>query len=367
MTISTLIETSDLRSEAISRYKPISSPAELGAEIPCSLRAKETVSRSRRDIQEILVGFDDHRLLVVCGPCSIHDVKGALDYAERLRVLAKEVEDDVLVVMRTYFEKPRSVIGWKGLVYDPDLTGNAATTNGLGIARRLLARVTEMGLPCATEFLNPVVAPYQEDFISYGSIGARTSESQIHRELVAGLAMPVGIKNNLKGDIGSAVNAVKAANQPHSLFANDAYGRPSIARVSGNAYSHVFLRGGQAGPNLDSDSIRNAYESLSSESLTRPVMVDCSHANSGKDYRNQGKNARRVTEQFLNDNAEIAGIMIESNLEEGSQEFRAGDWHAQGQSITDCCIGWKETECLIRDIACELKTRINRKKRLPSL
>lgn len=361
--IKTLV-SSELETEL--KFTPIHSPIELRAEIPCSPSVSSRVSSSRIEIQNLLRGLDDHRLLVVCGPCSIHDANAAFEYAQRLAKLANEVQDDILLVMRTYFEKPRSVVGWKGLLYDSELEGSQATISGLGIARRILVSIAELGLPCATEFLNPIMAPYQQDLLSYGSIGARTVESQIHRELAAGLNMPVGMKNNLAGETASSINAIRAANRPHSLFSNDEYGRPSIAHVRGNPHAHIFLRGGKSGPNLDSHSIRSAFNELSSEYLRRPVMLDCSHANSGKDYRQQGANAQRVADQFLETNSEIAGFMLESNLEEGSQSFQAGEGHVFGQSITDGCIGWKETESLIKEIAAQLKTRSLRKKRLPS-
>ena len=344
---------------------PIPSPQDLRDQIPCRATIKELVSSSRAEIQNILRGLDEHRLLVLCGPCSIHGTSGAFDYAQRLAKLASEVREDILLVMRTYFEKPRSIVGWKGLLYDPELEGSSATVGGLCVARRILASIAELGLPCATEFLNPMLAPYQEDFLSYGSIGARTVESQIHRELAAGLDMPIGMKNNLAGEALSSINAIKAANRPHSFFANDASGRPSITNVRGNPYAHIFLRGGKC-PNLDSRSVQEAHTALLSDILQRPVMLDCSHANSGKDYRQQAANARKVADQFLGSNPEIAGFMLESNLVEGSQRFQAEGGHISGQSITDGCIGWSETETLLKNIATQLKRRSPGKKRLPS-
>ncbi len=348
------LASSEIESE--SNFTPIPSPMELRSEIPCSPIVSAQISSSRKEIQNILLGNDDHRLLVVCGPCSIHDSNAAIDYAQRLANLASEVQDHLLLVMRTYFEKPRSVVGWKGLLYDSELGGTPATSGGLRIARRILVNIAEQGLPCATEFLNPILAGYQEDLLAYGSIGARTVESQIHRELAAGLKMPIGMKNNLAGETASSINAVKTANRPHRLFSNDEYGRPSIAQVRGNPYAHVFLRGGKSGPNLDDQSIRLACTELASANLRRPIMVDCSHANSGKDFRQQGSNARKIADQFLKTNPEIAGFMLESNLEEGSQSFQAGEGHVFGQSITDGCIGWEETESVLREIAAQMKT-----------
>ncbi len=350
-----------------SRYTSIPTPHELKAEIPLSARAAVRVEGQRQAIRDILRGEDRHRLLVICGPCSIHDANAAYEYAQRLARLAREVEDDMLVVMRTYFEKPRSVVGWKGLFYDPELAGSSATVSGLALARRILSSLVELDLPCATEFLNPALAPYQEDLIAYGSIGARTVESQIHRELAAGLSMPVGMKNSLSGDLGTSLNAVRAASLPHSSFSSDAFGRPAIAHVPGNPFAHPFLRGGESGPNLDSVSIRRAHRELDRTDLRRSVVVDCSHANSGKDFRRQWANARQVASQFLAQSPETAGFMLESNLEPGRQDFQAGQGHLAGCSITDGCIGWAETESLLREIALELKTRSPRKKKLPSL
>ena len=326
MNTETLAQIANAKMNRTSKSVPLPSPDQLRSTIPRTPNSEKTVNRSRSEIEEILTGKDDHRLLVVCGPCSIHDINASMEYARRLASLAKSVEDEIAIVMRTYFEKPRSVVGWKGLVYDPELAGVSAPNNGLSIARRLLSQINEMDLPCATEFLNPVIAPYLEDLISYGAIGARTAESQIHRELVSALPLPVGMKNGMQGDLQSAVNAIQAANQA----------------------------------NLDRQSIQSATESLASSTLKRPVMIDCSHANSNKDYRKQGPNAINATELFLNDSPEIAGIMLESNIAEGSQRFQAGNKHTYGQSITDSCIGWNETENLIHKIARKLKSRHHR-------
>ena len=360
MNTETLAQIANTKMDRTSKSVPLPSPDQLRSTIPRTPNSEKTVNRSRSEIEEILTGKDDHRLLVVCGPCSIHDINASMEYARRLASLAKSVEDEIAIVMRTYFEKPRSVVGWKGLVYDPELAGVSAPNNGLSIARRLLSQINEMDLPCATEFLNPVIAPYLEDLISYGAIGARTAESQIHRELVSALPLPVGMKNGMQGDLQSAVNAIQAANQAHSIFAIDAQGAPAIIQAPGNPYPHVFLRGGHQGPNLDRQSIQSATESLASSTLKRPVMLDCSHANSNKDYRNQGPNAINATELFLNDSPEVAGIMLESNIVEGSQHFQAGNKHTYGQSITDSCIGWNETENLIHKIARKLKSRHHR-------
>ncbi len=340
-----------LSEEETACISRLPSARKLRAEIPRSETSGGFVSKFRGEIEAILEGRDTRRVLIVCGPCSIHDTNAALEYAERLQALSDRVRDEALLVMRTYFEKPRSVAGWKGMVYDPELAGARADLNGLAIARRLLACINENGMPCATEFLNPLLAPYFQDLISYGSIGARTIESQIHRELAAGLPMPIGMKNSLSGDIQSAVNAIKASSRPHSAFSTDDMGRTCIAHLDGNPMSHVFLRGGRSGSNCDIDSIRLAARLLGSDRLRRPVMVDCSHANSEKDFRKQGVNARKVAQLFGEGVREVAGIMLESNLKEGSQAFRAGTRHDTGRSITDGCIGWIETESIVLEIA----------------
>jgi 3-deoxy-7-phosphoheptulonate synthase len=360
MKFETIAQTDNPKTDRTPKSVPLPSPDQLRDAIPRTPGSERTVDRSRVEIERILMGEDDHRLLVVCGPCSIHDINASMDYARRLANLSKSVEDDIAIVMRTYFEKPRSVVGWKGLVYDPELAGASAPNNGLSIARRLLSQINEMGLPCATEFLNPVIAPYLEDLISYGAIGARTAESQIHRELVSSLSIPIGMKNDMQGNLQSAVNAIQSANQAHSIFGIDAQGAPAIIQAPGNPYAHVFLRGGHQGPNLDRRSTQSATKFLASSTLKRPIMLDCSHANSNKDYRNQGPNAFDATELFINGTSEIAGIMLESNLIEGSQRFQAGSNHTYGQSITDSCIGWNETELLVHKIARKLKSRRDR-------
>ena len=351
----TLAESKDTAGDGSS----LPSPRSLRAAIPRSPIASATVKQGRQTIERILEGSDD-RLLLVCGPCSIHDINASLDYAKRLSKLARRVEDSIAIVMRTYFEKPRSVVGWKGLVYDPNLDGATAPSLGLGIARRLLNRVNELGLPCATEFLNPVIAPYIEDHIAYGAIGARTAESQIHRELASQLPMPIGMKNDMQGNVDSALNAIRSANQPHSFFGANEDGRAAILSSPGNPHAHVFLRGGYSGPNLDLDSIESATSKLDSAKLKRPIMLDCSHANSGKDFRKQGPNALKAARLFAEGQRAIAGIMLESNLVEGNQPIDPNDTRTYGQSVTDSCIGWEETETIVCEIHQRLKTGIHR-------
>lgn len=347
----TLAESTDSPGDSSS----LPSPRNLKSAIPRSPVAAATVKQGRQTVKRILNGSDD-RLLVVCGPCSIHDINSSLDYAKRLSRLARRVQDKVTIVMRVYFEKPRSVVGWKGLVYDPNLDGAAAPSLGLRIARRLLNRINELGLPCATEFLNPVIAPYIEDHIAYGAIGARTAESQIHRELASRLAMPIGMKNDMQGNIDTALNAIRSSNQPHSFFGSNEDGRAAILSSPGNPYAHVFLRGGYNGPNLDRDSIGSAASKLASANLKRPIMLDCSHANSGKDFRKQGPNALEAVRLLAEGQPAIAGIMLESNLVEGNQPIDSSDERTYGQSVTDSCIGWEETEAIILEIRQCLKS-----------
>ena len=261
------------------------------------------------------------------------------------------VEDQLVLIMRVYFEKPRTVLGWKGLIYDKDLSGLPASPSGLPRARELLCEISHLGVPCATEFLNPMVASYFNDCMAYGSIGARTVESQIHRELASTLEMPVGIKNSTDGSLDAAINAVKAARHPHSAFAFDEEGRPAIVETSGNPYAHVCLRGGRPGSNLNLAAAREVEARLPNGSLERPVMMDCSHANSQKDYRRQSQNAKDVARMFEVGDNPIAGVMIESHLKEGSQNLGAEGQLVYGQSITDGCIGWEETEELVAEVA----------------
>ena len=319
--------------------------------LPLSNGAAETLNRARPEIQGILSGADDQRLILLCGPCSIHDTEAALEYASKLSGLVAAYQDQLLVIMRVYFEKPRTTLGWKGLIYDEDCSGLPASPSGLRRARELLLDISEMGVPCATEFLNPMAATCLDDCIACGSIGARTAESQIHRELASLLEMPVGIKNGTDGSLASAVNAVKAARQLHSAFAFDGEGRPAIVETRGNSFAHVCLRGGRSGSNLNLTAVREVESQLIDNPLKRPIVMDCSHANSEKDYRKQRGNAVRVAQIFTEGASSIAGLMIESHLKEGSQRLEADKPLVYGQSITDGCIGWEETEQLVGEIS----------------
>jgi len=291
---------------------------------------------------------EDPRLLVVIGPCSIHDEKSALEYATRLAALRKEVAGQMEIVMRVYFEKPRTTIGWKGLINDPHLDGSQDIEAGLKIARRLLLAITGMGLPAATEFLDPIVPQYIADLVTWAAIGARTTESQTHREMASGLSMPVGLKNNTDGSLQSAIDAMGAARQPHSFLGMDQDGVTSIVRTTGNSSTHIVLRGGRTQTNYDAKSIRAAEEKLQSEHLPPVLMVDCSHANSGKQHAKQEDVWRSVIQQRVGGTRSLVGLMVESNLNEGNQPIPKNLADLRyGVSLTDSCIGWETTERML--------------------
>jgi 3-deoxy-7-phosphoheptulonate synthase len=328
--------------------RPIVAPEDLKRVFPLNERGAEFVAASRRAFREVMYGRDP-RLVAVVGPCSIHDADAALDYARRLAALAAELRDQLLVVMRVYFEKPRTTIGWKGLVNDPDLDGSYRISKGLGIARRLLCRITDLGLAVGTETLGPINPQYLADLIGWGCIGARTSESQIHREMVSGLSFPVGIKNSTDGNLQNAIDAIKAAGHPHSFLGITHDGRAAIVQTVGNPDVHIVLRGGTE-PNYDPASIAATEGLLAGAGLRAGVMVDCSHGNSRKDHTRQGEVAESVLEQVAGGNRTIFGFMLESFLEEGNQSVGEDlSDLAYGVSITDKCIDWPTTERLLRD------------------
>ena len=318
-------------------------PDALKQEIPLTEGAERTVIEGRETIQRILDGRDP-RLLVVVGPCSIHDVDAALDYARRLRRLADQVKDSLYIVMRVYFEKPRTTVGWKGLINDPHLNGSFEIEEGLHIARQLLVDLAEMGLPLATEALDPISPQYLQDCISWSAIGARTTESQTHREMASGLSCPVGFKNGTDGSLDVAVNALQSVAHPHNFLGIDQAGKVAIIRTRGNAYGHVVLRGGNGKPNYDSVSVALAEQELTRAGIKPNIMVDCSHANSNKDPALQPLVMENVTNQILEGNRSIIGLMVESHIGWGSQKIP--DDHSQlkyGVSITDACIDWDAT------------------------
>jgi len=323
-------------------------PNELKAELPVTEVANRTVVESRERVTRILNG-DDPRLLVVVGPCSIHNVDAALEYAQRLGKLRQKVADRMEVVMRVYFEKPRTTIGWKGLINDPHLDGSRDIEAGLRMARKLLLEVTELGLPAGTEFLDPIVPQYTAGLISWAAIGARTTESQTHREMASGLSMPVGYKNATDGSLQTAVDAMLAARSPHSFLGIDEDGVTSIVRTSGNPHGHIVLRGGRGRTNYDPESIGEAAATLKKGDASAALMVDCSHANSGKKPERQEVVWQSVIAQRATGNKSLIGLMVESNLEEGSQPFpRPPEALKPGVSITDACVSWETTERMLR-------------------
>jgi 3-deoxy-7-phosphoheptulonate synthase len=340
-----MYRTQDLHVKEIVR---LLSPRELKAQTPSHDAINATVARSRERVIRIL-RQEDPRLLVVIGPCSIHDEKGALEYAEKLNALRKEFADRMEIVMRVYFEKPRTTIGWKGLINDPHLDGSQDIETGLKIARRLLLEITGMGLPAATEFLDPIVPQYIADLITWAAIGARTTESQTHREMASGLSMPVGLKNSTDGSLQIAIDAMGATRHAHSFLGINENGETSIVRTTGNPHAHVVLRGGRAKTNYDAESIRAAEEKLISEKLPPVLMVDCSHANSEKKFAKQEDVWRSVIQQRVEGTRSLLGLMVESNLFEGSQPIPNDLKDLRyGVSLTDSCIGWETTERMLR-------------------
>ncbi|MGM0985214.1 MAG: 3-deoxy-7-phosphoheptulonate synthase [Pseudomonadota bacterium] len=318
-------------------------PEALKREIPLTDAAERTVIEGRETIQAILDGRDP-RLLMVVGPCSIHDVDAALDYARRLRRLADEVKDSLYIVMRVYFEKPRTTVGWKGLINDPHLNGSFEIEEGLHIARQLLVDLSELGLPLATEALDPISPQYLQDCISWSAIGARTTESQTHREMSSGLSCPVGFKNGTDGSLDVAVNALQSVSHPHNFLGIDQGGQVAIIRTRGNDYGHVVLRGGNGKPNYDSVSVALAEQELKKAGIKPNIMIDCSHANSNKDAALQPLVLENVTNQILEGNRSIIGLMVESNIGWGNQKMTDDPGElAYGVSITDACIDWDTT------------------------
>ncbi|HSP59086.1 MAG TPA: 3-deoxy-7-phosphoheptulonate synthase [Halomonas sp.] len=320
------------------------SPEDLKQAVPLTAPAERTVIEGRETIQRILDGRDP-RLLMVVGPCSIHDVDAALDYARRLRRLADEVQDSLYIVMRVYFEKPRTTVGWKGLINDPHINDSFEIEEGLHIARRLLVELAEMGLPLATEALDPISPQYLQDCISWSAIGARTTESQTHREMASGLSSPVGFKNGTDGSLDVAVNALQSVAHPHNFLGINQTGQVAIIRTRGNAYGHVVLRGGSGKPNYDSVSVALAEQELKKAGVTPNIMIDCSHANSNKDAALQPLVLENVTNQILDGNRSIIGLMVESNIGWGNQKIPEDRSQLKyGVSITDACIDWETTE-----------------------
>jgi 3-deoxy-7-phosphoheptulonate synthase len=333
----------------VASFRSLITPRELKAELPLTPCSQATVTSGRSIVRAILDGHDS-RFLAIVGPCSIHDVAAAREYAERLATLAADLAARVAVVMRTYFEKPRTTVGWKGLINDPHLDDSFDMEQGLRLARRLLLDITELGLPAATEMLDPITPQYIDDLVSWAAIGARTIESQTHRQMASGLSMPVGYKNTTEGRIEPALDAFRAALAPHRFLGIDEDGRTSIITTSGNPAGHLLLRGGRERTNYDPQRIAEAASQLEAAGLPPRILVDCSHANSGKRHERQQVVWSSVIEQRAQGNGALIGAMLESNLEEGRQDLTADVSHLRrGVSITDACIGWDETERLLRD------------------
>jgi 3-deoxy-7-phosphoheptulonate synthase len=339
----------------IKEIKELAPPAHVLREFPASQKAAETAFEARSAIHRILFGADD-RLLVVIGPCSIHDTAAAMEYAHRLKAEAERLKNDLLVVMRVYFEKPRTTVGWKGLINDPQLDGSFRINDGLRIARKLLSDVNDLGLPAATEFLDMITPQYVADLIAWGAIGARTTESQVHRELASGLSCPVGFKNGTDGNIRIAVDAIKAAQSPHHFLSVTKAGHSAIVSTSGNEDCHLILRGGK-GPNYDAASVDAACKELAASGVTGKLMIDFSHANSSKQHKRQVDVARDVGGQMAAGDDRIIGVMVESHLKEGRQDLKPGVELEYGKSITDACIGWEDSLTVLDVLADAVRQR----------
>ena len=340
----------------IRDVRPLISPALLQYELPADDDVQAFVERSRSEVAAVVHGSDP-RLLVVVGPCSIHDHAQAIAYAQRLRALADELREDLLLVMRVYFEKPRTTVGWKGYINDPRLDGTFRINEGLRLARQLLLEVAQLGLPAATEFLDLLSPQYISDLISWGAIGARTTESPSHRQLASGLSCAIGFKNGTDGSVQMAADALVACRSPHAFMGMTKMGVAAVFETEGNGDCHVILRGGSRGPNYGAADVEAACALLRKAGVTERVMVDCSHANSGKDYRRQPEVARDLARQIAGGESRILGVMIESHLHEGKQELKAGVPLKAGVSITDGCIGWEQTETSLRELAAAVRSR----------
>ncbi len=335
----------------IVAHEVLVTPEQLKAKLPVSEEVREHVQEAREAVCRVL-DRTDHRLLLVIGPCSIHDVDAARDYARRLRALAQELEDSLLIVMRAYFEKPRTTIGWKGLINDPHLDDTFCVAEGLEIARSLLLDIATLGLPLSTEALDPITPQYMQDLIVWSAIGARTAESQTHREMASGLSSVIGFKNGTDGSLDVAVNALQSVASPHRFLGISPSGQVAVLHTRGNSHAHIVLRGGSNGPNYSKDHIAACEAALREIHQTANIMVDCSHANSNKDHNRQIEVARDVAAQITAGNQSIIGLMIESNIDEGNQPLTQDRTALRyGVSVTDACIGWEQTELLLRELS----------------
>ena len=344
-----------IKDTRIKSFVKLVSPEDACKNIPVPTDQVAAIKSHRNAIRDIMEGRDK-RVLIIVGPCSIHDTRAGIEYARKLQTLAQEVKDQILVVMRVYFEKPRTTVGWKGLINDPDLDGTNNVTKGLIEARKFLAEIANIGLPAASEFLDPYVPQYISDLVSWVAIGARTTESQTHREMASGLSMPVGFKNATDGGLQVAIDAMVSASHPHSFLGIDEQGVTSVVNTEGNPDVHLILRGGNSGPNYSREHIDETLRRLKPAPGQRPIMIDCSHGNSNKDYTKQGNVFQDVIEQYIKGQREILGIMLESNLSAGKQPLKPSNL-TYGVSITDGCIDWQETETLIKEAHKKLSSR----------
>jgi 3-deoxy-7-phosphoheptulonate synthase len=346
----------DVSNLHVTGFQPLIAPQELLTELPLGEARAETVRRTRAAVRAIVAG-DDDRLLVVVGPCSVHDVTAAVDYARRLAAAAHSLAAELCVVMRVYFEKPRTTVGWKGLINDPGLDGSHDLHRGLRTARRLLLDVLDLGVPVGCEFLDPTGPQYIADAVSWGAIGARTTESQVHRQLASGLSMPVGFKNGTNGNVQAAVDACRAAHGQHVFFGVDGAGRAAVVTTTGNPDVHVILRGGTSGPNYQTDHVEEALNAVEKAGLARTVMIDASHGNSGKDHLRQAMVAGEIAAQIGDGQRGIAGVMLESFLVAGRQDLTNPATLTYGQSVTDACMDWETTAGLLADLADAVRKR----------
>jgi 3-deoxy-7-phosphoheptulonate synthase len=348
------IKTDELRTTLIEN---LASPAQLAEQIPLSTATADFIMQSRKEIEAVISG-EDKRLLVIIGPCSIHDTTAAIDYAKKLTVLRDKYKNELLIVMRVYFEKPRTTVGWKGLISDPDLDKSFHVAKGLKLARNLLVEINDLGLPAGTEFLDMVTGQYISDLISWGAIGARTTESQVHRELASALSCPVGFKNGTDGNVKIALDAIQASSVPHVLYSPDKSGQMCIYQTHGNPFAHVILRGGKV-PNYHATDIKDTCQRLEKASLPQSIMVDCSHGNSDKDHNKQIDVARSLADQISQGESSLFGVMIESFLEEGNQAVKAGIPLTYGKSITDACVDLEVSDDILAILADAVKTRFS--------
>ncbi len=340
----------------VSGFQELIPPGQIKRELPVDAETAALIVRTRQQIRDVVLGQDTARLVLIVGPCSIHDPEAAFEYAARLRQVADRMTDAAIVLMRAYFEKPRTNVGWKGLVNDPTLDGSCDVLGGLRRARETLLQINRLGMPCASEALDPITPHFLSDLLSWASIGARTTESQTHREMASGLSMPIGFKNGTDGSLEPAVNALISAGAAHSFLGINGDGHAAVVKTTGNPVRHVILRGGSR-PNYHQEDVEEAAQKVhkADPNLRRPVMVDTSHGNSNKDYTRQARVCRDVVRQFQDGQRCLMGLLVESNLVAGKQQWQKGATLKYGQSITDACMGWEETEALLEDVASRVR------------